>query len=86
MAYSTTNPPTLLVPSIGNKPALWAYSSTHTSTEILASNFFSNGAGLGMKVNDILITVSSTGFIPYLVAVSSVNASSAASVTASSAG
>jgi hypothetical protein len=85
MAYSATNPPSLLVPSIGNKPGLWAYSSTHTSTEILASGFFANGSGLGMKPNDILITVSSTGFIPFVAAVSTVNASSAATVVGSSA-
>jgi hypothetical protein len=84
MSYSTSNPPTLLVPSIGNKPALWAYSSTHTSTEVLATGFFTNGLGLGMKVNDILITVSSTGYIPFMAAVSSV-ASTATSLTGSSA-
>lgn len=84
MAYSTSNPPQLLVPSIGNKPALWAYSSTHTSTEVLATGFFTNGLGLGMKVNDILITVSSTGYIPYMTAVSSV-ASTATTVVGSSA-
>lgn len=83
MAYSATNPPQLLVPSIGATPALWTYRSTHTSTEILAAGFFANGAGLGMKVNDILLSVSSTGFIPAMVAVSSVAASSAATVVAS---
>ena len=86
MAYSTSNPPKLLVPSLGQAPALWGYRSTNTSTEILASNFFSDGAALGMQVNDLLITVSSTGFIPFLAAVSTVNASSAATVVGSSAG
>lgn len=86
MAYVSTNPPQLLVPSIGGKPALWAYRSTHTSTEILASGFFANGSDLGMKANDLLVTVSSTGFIPFLAAVSSVTASSAATVVGSSAG
>ena len=86
MAYSTSNPPTLLVPSIGAKPALWAYQSTNTSTDILAAGFFTNGSGLGMKTNDLLITVSSTGYLPFLCAVSSVGASSAATVVGSSAG
>jgi hypothetical protein len=85
MAYSTANQPKLLVPSLGASPAFWAYRSTNTSTDILASNFFSDGAALGMQVGDLVITVSSTGFIPYLAAVSTVNASSAATVVGSSA-
>lgn len=83
MAYATTNPPQLLVPSIGATPALWSYRSTNTSTEVLASGFFSNGSALGMKVGDFLLTASTTGFIPALVAVSSVTASSAATVVGS---
>jgi len=85
MSYSTSNPPTLLVPSIGNKPALWAYQSTHTSTETLASNFFSNGAGLGMKVGDLVLVTNTTSAVPYFTGVSTVNASSAATVVASTA-
>lgn len=85
MAYSAANPPQLLVPSIGATPALWSYRSTHTSTEILAANFFANGSNLGMKPGDLVVTVSSTGFIPFLAAVSTVAASSAATVVGSSA-
>lgn len=83
MAYSTSNPARLLVPSIGSAPALWSYQSTHTTTEGLASGFFTNGAALGMKVNDFVLVVSSTGFIPALHAVSTVTASSAATVVGS---
>lgn len=83
MAYSTSNPPTLLVPSIGAFPAVWAYRSTNTSTEVLASGFFSNGSALGMKAGDLLVTINSTSGIPALVGVSSVTASSAATVVAS---
>lgn len=85
MAYVSSNPPQLLVPSIGGKPALWAYKSTHTSTEVLATGFFANGSDLGMKACDFLLTMSTTGFIPYLLGVSAVVASSAATVVASSA-
>jgi hypothetical protein len=85
MAYSTSNPPTLLVPSIGNKPALWAYQSTHVSTDVLASNFFSNGSGLGMKVGDFVLVSNTTSAVPYFTGVSTVNASSAATVVASTA-
>jgi hypothetical protein len=83
MAYSTSSPPTLLVPSIGAFPAVWAYKSTHTTTEVLASGFFSNGAALGMKVADIVLTINSTSGVPAVQGVSSVTASSAATVVAS---
>jgi hypothetical protein len=83
MAYVATNPPQLLVPSIGGKPAIWAYRSTHTSTEVLASGFFANGSDLGMKPGDFLLTTSSTGFLPFLTGVSTVTASSAATVVGS---
>jgi hypothetical protein len=83
MAYSTSNPPTLLVPSIGAYPAFWAYKSTNTSTEVLASGFFSNGAALGMKAGDVVVTINSTSYIPAVLGVSSVTASSAATVVAS---
>ena len=85
MAYSTSNPPQLLVPSIGATPALWAYKSTNLSTDTIASGFYSNGSNLGMKVADIVLVVNSTSGIPYVTAVSSVTASSAATTVASTA-
>jgi hypothetical protein len=85
MAYSTSNPPQLLVPSLGGTTALWAYRSTHTSTEVLASAFFSNGSNLGMKAADIVLVINSTSGVPYITGVSSVAASSAATVVASTA-
>lgn len=83
MAYSTSNPPQLIAPSIGGKPALWIYTSTHSSTEIIAASFFSNGSNLGMKAGDLLLSVISSSFTPCLTAVSSVAASSAATVVPS---
>jgi len=55
MAYATTNPPQLLVPRIGDGIALWVYSHTDVHTDVDASDYFSNGHSLGMKVNDIVI-------------------------------
>lgn len=84
MAYSTSNGPKLLIPSLDStSPALWAYRSTNTTTEVLASGFFSDGHARGLKVGDFVLTVSTTGFIPALQAVSSVTASSAATVVGS---
>jgi hypothetical protein len=83
MSYSTSNPPQLLVPSIGATPALWSYRSTNTSTECLASGFFSNGHALGLKAGDIVTCINSTSGIPFVTGVSSVTASSAATVVGS---
>lgn len=85
MAYSTANPPNVLVPSIGARPAVWTYQSTNLSTDTLAAGFFSNGSDLGMKAGDIVLVMNSTSGVPYLTGVSSVTASSAATVVASTA-
>lgn len=81
MAYSTSNPPMLQIPSIGNKPAQWVYSSTHGSTAVGAAGFFTNGKDLGMKVNDVLITIQTTGTVPVLGMVSAVSTTGATVAT-----
>lgn len=85
MAYLTSNPPRLINPSIGSDVQGWVYKSTHTSTEVLAAGFFSNGSDLGMRVADLMTVINSTSGVRYDVGVSSVNASSAATVVASTA-
>lgn len=60
MAYSTSNPPFLMIPSIGGKSALWGYSSTDGSTSVIATGYFTDGKALGMKVEDILFTTVSS--------------------------
>ena len=83
MAYSSTNPPQVLVPGMGSAPSLWVYKSTHTSTEAANSGFFTNGAALGMKAADLVLVVNSTSGVAYLAGVVSVTASSAASLVGS---
>jgi hypothetical protein len=85
MAYSSTNPPKLLVPGMGEAPSMWAYRSTNLSTDTLAANFFANGGDLGMQVGDIVTVINTTSGVPYLTGVLSVVASSAATVVASTA-
>ena len=63
MAYAATNPPALLSQSVGAAPALWIYSSTDVHTDVDASDYFSNGAALGMRVNDVVIVVKTTATI-----------------------
>lgn len=84
MPYATTNPPQLLVPSIGAKPAIWAYSSTDVSTAVRASSYISNGSALGMKVGDAVFILSlgaSSTYVSHGVGcVSAVTASSGATI------
>lgn len=55
MAYSTLNPPKLLVQSIGGTgPNIWSYASTDGATTVDGANYITNGGSLGMKVGDIV--------------------------------
>ena len=73
MAYSTTNPPRLMIPamggplaanstSVGAGGALWAYrSSVDQIPAVCTPGYFTNGKQLGMRVGDwIMGTVTST--------------------------
>lgn len=63
MAYSASNPPALLTQSIGTAPALWVYASTDVHTDVDASDYFSNGSALGMRVNDVVIVIKTSATI-----------------------
>ena len=58
MAYEVTNPPVLLVPGMGGHPSLWLYkdADAHGSLDG-TTGYFTDGAALGMKANDIVIYV-----------------------------
>lgn len=61
MAYSSTNAPRMILAAGIGGVSMFIYSSTHTSTEITATGFFTSAgrggrsASLGMSVNDILL-------------------------------
>lgn len=84
MAYATTNPPKLLVTSMaGGQPALWVYASTDIHTDVDATDYFSNGDYLGMKVGDIVMVAKTDATIGVTThAVSAVTAGGAATVSA----
>jgi hypothetical protein len=84
MAYSSTNPPALLVGAVGDdRPALWAYRSTHTAGEVAAADFIANGDDLGMLTGDAVLVQESTSPLTgnTWMFVSVVTASSAATLT-----
>lgn len=75
MAYSTTNPPYLLVPrAAGGAGAFWGYNSTNADTlgTIATTGYFSDAFQRGMKANDFIIVTATTAFgIGKVVSVSS---------------
>ena len=57
MAYSTSNPPNMITTGVGSGPAMWVYASTDAHTDVDAANYFTNGRGLGMAVNDLVFVI-----------------------------
>ena len=72
MAYSSSNPAIMMLDAFGQPtaaggaPRVFSYSSTHSSTDILATGFFTGcgyggrPANLGMRVGDVVMNISST--------------------------
>lgn len=81
MAYSTSNPPRLLQPSVGaSSGAIWLYTSTDDIGTVAQADYFSNGDDLGMKVDDVMFVVDQTNVQHHEVIVSAVTAGGAATV------
>lgn len=82
MAYATTSPPNVVSDGIGSGAALWLYASADVHTDVDATDYFTNGDALGMKVNDVVIVVKTTATVgATLHVVSVVTAGGAATVT-----
>ena len=61
MAYATTNPPRLVIPSIGSGPQLWIYTSADDDATVNGAGYFTDGVTLGMRVGDhVLVTDTAT--------------------------
>lgn len=63
MAYSASNPPVCVTARVGSGPALWIYNSPDVHTDVDASQYFTNGKKLGMKVGDHVIVGKTTATI-----------------------
>lgn len=83
MSYSTSTPPNCIAQSVGAAPALWVYASTDVHTDVDATDYFSNGDALGMRVNDVVIVVKTSATIgATLHVVTAVTSGGAATVSA----
>lgn len=85
MAYSTTNPPQMIVPRIAGGYGLWHYVSVDSIGTQAAVGYITNGSALGMKIGDAFegVNLSTAGVYEGhgRGCVSAVTASSAATVT-----
>ena len=82
MAYVATNPAQVKVQGLGNGPSWWHYSSTDIHTDVDATDYFTNGSDLGMRVNDVVIVVKTSATIgATLHVVTAVTAGGAATVS-----
>jgi len=60
MAYSTSNPPKLVMGTFGPTGGnVWAYSSTDAASVVRVTGYITNGGDLGMKKGDIVIVTDS---------------------------
>ncbi|TFH42327.1 MAG: hypothetical protein E4H01_13640 [Lysobacterales bacterium] len=82
MAYATSNPPRVIADSVGaTGGALWMYVSADAAATVLGAGYITNGADLGMKVNDAILIVDSATPLATLAMVDAVAAGGAAELT-----
>jgi hypothetical protein len=82
MAYETSNPPRLMVQSLGGGPAWWSYNDADAATAVRVSGYITDGDALGMNVGDIVIQSDSAGAtVAHIYTVVSVAAGGAADLS-----
>lgn len=58
MAYATTNPPQLVLGTVGGTGAqLWSYRSTDDAATVNSAGYITNGGNLGMREGDLVQVV-----------------------------
>lgn len=81
MSYSTSIPPMKVTAGVGGAPNIWIYKSTDDDATTNGSGYYTNGAALGMKLNDIVLVIDTTTPLVSLCSVSVVNATTGAVTT-----
>lgn len=62
MAYSTSNPPKVMMSALGGQGVtMWSYDSADAATVVRDADYFSNAADLGMKKGDVIIQTDTAG-------------------------
>lgn len=75
MAYATSNPPQLRIPSVGGLgPQVWSYEDGDDDATVNGAGYFSNADDLGMQVGDFVFVYDTTtpkGSLHYVSAIAS---------------
>lgn len=82
MAYSKTNPPSLLMDRIGGGGAVWSYISPDNRGAVTTAGYFTNAQSLGMRVGDVVNAVVAASGVLTVATVTSINAAGAGTITA----
>lgn len=81
MTYAVANPPKLVASGPGGGPQIWVYQDGDAHGDVDATDYFSNGEALGMRVDDVVIVVTNaTGATIH--SVTAISAAGAASINA----
>lgn len=79
MAYEPSNPPRMMVPSVGGAaPSIWSYQDDDAATVVRVDGYITDAADLGMKVDDIVIQ---TGAVAHIYVVMTINADGSADLS-----
>jgi hypothetical protein len=81
MTYSVSNPPAMVAQRIGDGPAFWAYKSADAVGDVDGTDYFTNGAALGMRVGDLVWVYDTNTPLCTMCWVSTVDADGNATVT-----
>lgn len=60
MSYAATNPPACIWSGPGGGKHVWVYTHTDLHTDVDATDYFTNGHALGMKVGDVVMVSKTT--------------------------
>lgn len=60
MAYSTSNPPSLVCQQINGGGSVWLYKSADAETAFDDTDYITNASDLGMKTGDIVHVIDTT--------------------------
>jgi hypothetical protein len=81
MVYAASNPPDKLSQGLTGGRTLWVYVSADAHGTVDDTDYFTNGDALGMKVNDVVLVISTGSSLATIHAVSAVTAGGAATVS-----
>lgn len=60
MAYSTSNPPQLMIGNLGDKLRLWSYVSADAEPAFDDTDYVTNASDIGMQTGDFVLILDTT--------------------------